>query len=301
VKADQQKVAEILGYRSLNGRSMGVLSALKKYGLLQGTGESLSVSHDAVIIIERQQGHPDRVEALRKLALTPPLFAELHSKFDGQIPADEDLRIYLASKGFSRTATNEITRNYRETMELVSDEGRGYTSSTALESAPKQEIVPMPTRSAETFGVPEVRTRPTVYPIVEPEGDQELRFKISADSEARISFKGDVTAEAIEKLIKLLELSKDTFPSTSGPKPVRTQELYDAITEAARGALNHLDMGELAIGSINRSPSVNNKWLIEYPDLGWITIQVAPGDTTEEIKSKIMDKMVAHEYTQHPG
>jgi hypothetical protein len=295
-KADQQKVAELLGYRSLNGRSMGVLSALKKYGLLQGTGESLGVSYDAVIIIERQQGHHDRVEALRKLALTPQLFAELHSQFDGQIPADEDLRIYLASKGFSRTATNEITRNYRETMELVSSEAGEYTGGTALEITPKQEVLPLPSRSTDAHGFTDIRPRPPVYPIVEPEEDQELRFKISADSEARVIFRGEVTQQAIEKLMKLLDLSKDTFPSSGQPSQPTTQAIYDAIMEGTQAALDHLNMSDQKVQAILRSTSKSAEWTIDIDDLGIITIQVPPGDTVEEIKSKVMDKIVAHDY-----
>lgn len=295
-KADQHKVAELLGYRSLNGRSMGVLSALKKYGLLQGTGESLSVSHDAVIIIERQQGHPDRVEALRKSALTPPLFAELYEIFQGQIPEDEDLRIDLAAKGFSRTATNEITRNYRETMELVSSEAGGYTSETALEITPKQEVLPMPSlsRSTDAHGFTDVRPRTPVYPIVEPEEDQELRFKISADSEARVIFKGEVTQQAIEKLIKLLDLSKDTFPSSGLPSHPTTQVIYDAIKEAAQDALTHTNWG-LKVDNIRRSKSDSKEWTLDMEDGSEIVIEVKPTDTVEEIKSTIMGKLVAGE------
>jgi len=302
-KTDQEKIVQILGYGSLNGRSMGVLSALRKYGLLQGAGESLSVSQDAVIILERQKGHPERVAALRKAALTPPLYSELHARFGGQPPADEDLRIHLAASGFSRTATSEITKNYRETIDLVSSEDAGYTEAVTSDNNAHQELLPMQqsqdrpiseqSRSAVSYAGRS--DRGAIVPlVVEPEADQELRFKISANSEARIAFRGEVTAEAIDKLIKLLELSKDTFPSTSEPRPATTQAVYDAVKEAAEAALTHYNWG-VALQHIRRSQSNSKQWTLELEDGSEIVIDVAPTDTVEEIKSAVMAKLVAGE------
>jgi hypothetical protein len=301
-KADQHKVAEILGYGSLNGRSLGVLSAIKKYGLLQGPGEALSVSQGAVIIIERQPGHPYRVKELRKAALLPPLFEEIHNRFGGQVPADEDLRIFLASKGFSRTATNEITRTYRDTIELVTSEGGEYTDGEASDTTHGQELVPMQSGQNRPTSEPSRQTTPHSYRVermpvaplvVESESDQELRFKISSDSDARIIFRGEVTLEAIEKLIKLLELSKDTFPSVSEPKPATTQAIYDAVKEAATGALKHLGMEELKVNAILRSSSNSSVWNIDIEELENIAIEVTPGDGVEQIRSKITDRIIA--------
>jgi hypothetical protein len=56
-----------------------------------------------------------------------------------------------------------------------------------------------------------------------PEG-KELRFNISRDTEARVSFHGPVTQEAIERLAALLELQKDTFPTKAELQPAREVE-----------------------------------------------------------------------------
>jgi len=45
------------------------------------------------------------------------------------------------------------------------------------------------------------------------EQGKQLRFNISRNSEAHVIFSGPVTQEAIDKLAKLLELQKDTFPT----------------------------------------------------------------------------------------
>ena len=41
---------------------------------------------------------------------------------------------------------------------------------------------------------------------------ESLQFKISEDAETKVLFRGRVTQEAIDKLVKLLQLSKDTYP-----------------------------------------------------------------------------------------
>ena len=127
-KTTPEKAAEKLGYTSLNGRSMGVLSALKKYGLLAGKGEELTLTHDAVIIFERPDEHPEKQEAIRRLALSPPLFADIYSHFNGQTPGIGDLRVYLSKMGFSKTALDEITQNYAETFQLVTKIAGEYTA-----------------------------------------------------------------------------------------------------------------------------------------------------------------------------
>src|SRR5438105_3092705 len=89
-KANQEQIAKTLGYGSINGTSQGVVSALRKYGLLQGGNDALSVSHDAVMILERQQDHPERIAAIHRAAFAPVLFSEMHEHFKNQSPTDED-------------------------------------------------------------------------------------------------------------------------------------------------------------------------------------------------------------------
>jgi hypothetical protein len=126
-EAPAEKIVEKLGYSSLNGRSMGVLSALKKYGLIGGKGDKLGVTRDAVVIIERAGDHPSKREALKRAALSPPLFEEIYDNFRGQMPDLVDLRVYLTERKFSRAAIDEISENYYQTMALVPPEEKEYT------------------------------------------------------------------------------------------------------------------------------------------------------------------------------
>src|ERR1700722_19088161 len=61
-------IAEHMGYQSLNGKSLGVLSALLKYGLLEGRGDASRVSDLGVQIIAHPPGTKEHAEALKEAA-----------------------------------------------------------------------------------------------------------------------------------------------------------------------------------------------------------------------------------------
>jgi hypothetical protein len=120
--------AEHMGYQSLNGKSLGVLSAVLKYGLLEGRGDDTRVSDLAVSIIAHSPGTPERAAALKDAASRPELFAELDARFQGGKASDQAVRSYLLTQKFIPTAADAVIRSYRETKQLVEAEATGYTS-----------------------------------------------------------------------------------------------------------------------------------------------------------------------------
>ena len=85
-KIPKSVVAKHAGYNSLNGKSLGVLAALSKYGLLEGRGDETYVSDLALQIIAHQTGDPERVAAIKEAATRPRLFSEINEKFkDGRV------------------------------------------------------------------------------------------------------------------------------------------------------------------------------------------------------------------------
>src|SRR5688500_17327576 len=66
--------AQHMGYTGLNGKSLGVLSSLFKYGLMDGRGDETRVSALAVQIIAHAPGTKERAEAIQLAAWEPSLF-----------------------------------------------------------------------------------------------------------------------------------------------------------------------------------------------------------------------------------
>lgn len=127
-KIPKKVVAEHMGYGSLNGKSLGVISAVSKYGLLEGRANEMSVSDRALAIIVHEPGTPERIEAIVEAASEPDLFEELDHKFPAGKASDSAIRSYLLSQlKFLPNAADIAIRAYRETEELVSSETRGYS------------------------------------------------------------------------------------------------------------------------------------------------------------------------------
>lgn len=120
-KASSAAVANALGYAGLNGASLGVISALKKYGLVEGVGTNeLKVSKDGLTIVVDPKSSTERAAAILRSAFRPALFAELRAEYGDKPPkTDEFLRAFLLKKGFVQSVVSVPIRTYRETMELV--------------------------------------------------------------------------------------------------------------------------------------------------------------------------------------
>ncbi|MFT4190243.1 MAG: hypothetical protein QM617_01830 [Comamonas sp.] len=120
-KASSAVVASSLGYNGLNGASLGVISALKKYGLIEGVGDNeFKISKDGLSIIVDPKSSTDRATAIIRAAFRPALFAELRTEYGDKPPKSDDfLRAFLLKRGFVQSVVDTPIRTYRETMDLV--------------------------------------------------------------------------------------------------------------------------------------------------------------------------------------
>ena len=132
------------------------------------------------------------------------------------------MRYFLAKRGFSAKAANEVIDNYRETIRYILENTSSVDQkvSTLVQSGSDSE-------SAELFP-DSLRQSRSVGPVVfstftdKTNGDTQdmdaevLRYRISRDSHAAIRFTGPVTKGAVRKLIKLLELTVDDYPEDGG-------------------------------------------------------------------------------------
>jgi hypothetical protein len=150
--------AERLGYSGLNGKSLAVLAALGKFGLLEGRGEETRVTDLAVRILAFPPGSPERRAALGEAAQRPELFAELDQRFARGQPSDGAIRAWLITRGFIPPAAEAAVRAYRETKQFLDAEG--------------DAVPPQPETPAEVAAEPpkvEGGTRRAVFGLAEGE------------------------------------------------------------------------------------------------------------------------------------
>jgi hypothetical protein len=139
--------ADRLGYSGLNGKSLAVLAALGKFGLLEGRGEDTRVTDLAVRILAFPPGSRERRVALGEAASRPELFAELDQRFARSEASDGAIRAWLITRGFIPPAAEAVVRAYRETKQFLQTEG---------DAAPPEAGTPPP----PAFEPPEVAAEP---------------------------------------------------------------------------------------------------------------------------------------------
>ena len=194
-RMSRQVVANQLGFGSLNGISMSVISALTKYGLLVSVGDYLQVSDDALTILVDPPDSEERAQAIRRAALKPELFSEIHKHFGGQIPSDVNLLSYLQKHGFTANAGAQAGKSFRETMQLISGQNEPSNGTGRSEGQGMQ---------GETHREP---PKPAAKPN---QGEREFfSSPLSSQTRVRILIEGPAGPKEIDKLIRILTVQKE--------------------------------------------------------------------------------------------
>ena len=126
-KMARSVLARHMGYNSLNGRALTKLGAVRAFGLIDGAGDDLKISDDAVTALVS----PDKAgfvyrDALERLALKPQLFVDIKKQFPATLPSEQNLAFWLVQQGYTQDAAGKAAKNYLATMRLVYDESGSY-------------------------------------------------------------------------------------------------------------------------------------------------------------------------------
>lgn len=127
---------------------------MRAYGLIDGAGDDLRVSEDAIAATKAPQGSSERREALQRLALKPALFQAISKAFP-TTPSSDNLVYWLVTQGFSETAAAIAAKSYLDTMRFVGEfKGAEGADNPALggEDGPMPAQVEAQQQGAASFG-----------------------------------------------------------------------------------------------------------------------------------------------------
>jgi hypothetical protein len=190
-------IAADLGYSSINGRSLSMVGALRQYGVLEGSGEAMRVSDDAVAYYELEDGTEKRA-AIERMAFKPALFSEMRQQFGTTTPSEANLKHWLIKKEFLPKAATDLIRVYKANLDLVTGEESGYSDVVETKS--------------------EVATMSSIANTLPPKtipGVQTYAFALSPDARAELSLKGTITAEDLDLLRDHIELTIKALARTA--------------------------------------------------------------------------------------
>ncbi len=173
--APRAVLAQLMGYSSLNGASATIVSALSKYGLLEGHGDDLRVSELGQDLMLHRKGDPEYTEALQAAAFMPAFFRELRDQYPRGLPSEHSLRANLVKRGFNPKAIDSAIRAYRDTIEFVDAETGDALSDAPEESPPEVAMQTQPIdRSVEArLNIPDM-PMPNMVPYNLPLGPEGL-------------------------------------------------------------------------------------------------------------------------------
>jgi hypothetical protein len=195
-KMSRAVLAKHMGYTSLNGRALGKIGAVRAYGLVEGSGDELRITDDAVKALMAPASSNERTEALGRLASRPQLFQELTKGFP-TMPSLDNLQYALVKRGFTQDAAEKAAKSYLATMNLAGGIQDEY-------NPPDEEIGDDPAED----DIPPPPPPPRKAKIME--GERELTTGLLAkDASFRLIVSGNIGVKEIERLIQKLEIDKD--------------------------------------------------------------------------------------------
>jgi hypothetical protein len=203
--ASREVLAKLLGFGGLNGASMGVLSAISKYGLLEDAGDKELKVSDLADSILFPHDPKEKTAAIAKAANSPALFAEINEKWPDRPPGDENLRSYLMRRGFSQGALDNVVTCYRETMGLVTPEPASYDASRNKGSETRSPMEGTLSRRREV----DTTVRPSELEERAPKTNR-IRAGLMDHGNYEVNALL-VDADGFDRLIKILQVNKLLF------------------------------------------------------------------------------------------
>ena len=100
----------------------------RPYGLIDGSGDELRLSDDAVIALAAPN-EDERRNARYRLALKPSLFQDLRKDFPDTLPSEDNIRFWLIQRQFTQEAAGKAAKNYLSTMRLAAGESVSYNQT----------------------------------------------------------------------------------------------------------------------------------------------------------------------------
>jgi hypothetical protein len=203
-KMSRAVLAKHLGYNSLSGRSLTAIAVMRAYGLVEGNGDELKISDDAVDAIKAPAGSDARKAALERLATRPPLFKDLRADFPNDLPSEENIEYWLAKRGFTGEGAGKAAKSYLTTMRLVSSNPEAYYASSDKEEdeMPDQaDVSTSPQRPRAPSGASERHEMKDDFSVLL----QGRRLKINATVDAEGIGRLKAVLDKYEEILKLLQ------------------------------------------------------------------------------------------------
>jgi hypothetical protein len=160
---DPEVAVTAIGYSSLNGAARNTMSALVSYGVLAKVGGQYRVSEEALKAL-RPVVEQDRLNALRSMALRPPLFGVIHKEH--RECSEQVLAGILLHQGLAEDSAKRAAKIYKINASLARLDEDGpkllslhltdkitMTDAPSIESSPTEGTIETVTSQRPQLGL----------------------------------------------------------------------------------------------------------------------------------------------------
>lgn len=248
-----------MGFSKRHGQAMAVLSALKKFNLVEESSGRIVLTQQAIDILVFPEQDERRVRAIRECALSPDIYRELFDQYKSSgMPSDETLRAELiADKHFNPSAVEGFIRDFKETLifaGIMDSVELSLGHEDSLEMADSTAAVQQGTASTPAPGrQPPIST--TKLQI------QEFIVPLSGNGRAVFQWPTTLSKEDIDDLKDSLKILERKI---SRPARIKAWELGRKIITCTACSWSAPMIGE---DISSRDEEFNNHVCAEYPSL----------------------------------
>lgn len=188
-----------MGYKSISGRTLQILSSLFQYNLLERSKGTVRITEDAFTILNAPEKSVDKKQALRQVALAPIIFKEIKDKYPRSLPSEENLKWFLRQKNFSAKAANTTIQSFKETISFTNIYETDYNvgdEQTIIEQDMQESPMNANTQNTANMGLGAIKW---AFPF----GEKTISLLIDG---------GNPNQEEMQSLIDILAAVKKTLP-----------------------------------------------------------------------------------------
>lgn len=192
-----------MGY-TLNGRSKQLLSALKKFGLLEDAPEGVRISKLAATALVLPASNPAQQSAIRELAMKPALFSRVEEMFPGELPSDENVvgRLMLDLN---------FTESAAKTALAVMKESLAVARASPLNEAEKAPATSPVTNTTSSVRANEnsVSDRSVLHSSAQTPSAKGVVWDLGGGVQVTVSFSDRPSAKQLKMLKKYVEVMEE--------------------------------------------------------------------------------------------
>lgn len=208
---------QIMGYAPRSGSALAALSALKRFGLLEGRDPNIKLTELALQILEPADAR-ERAEGIAQAAKMPEMFAEVLDSFGGRMPADSAIRAKLVrDRGFTSAGSDAFIRSFKETFSFAEREASAYKSldeefAVSGDSESRDSFVSSRSSALRPSVAQVAAASPGVGPLSASQmqhlpgpGMQQAVFPL-AEGPVYLNFPSELTSDGYAELAEYLEI-----------------------------------------------------------------------------------------------